>query len=100
LRCVALTLATGRSQPAANRPLTVPEVAKFLRVRPDKVLSWIRSGRLRGYNVAEKEDRRPTYRVNPEDLEAFTKLRMPIQPAPKGRPPGRRRFPDIEMPTL
>ena len=37
-----------------DRPATVPEVAKFLRVRPDKVLSWIRSGRLRGYNVAER----------------------------------------------
>jgi len=77
----------------ADTPLTVPEVAKFLRVRPDKVLSWIRSGRLRGYNVAERENGRPKYRVNPEDLQAFMQQRAVTQPAPKGRPVGRRRIP-------
>jgi excisionase family DNA binding protein len=82
--------------PQQNRPLTVPEVAKFLRVRPDKVLSWIRSGRLRGYNVAERESGRPKYRVNPDDLEAFMQQRAIIQPAPKGRPAGRhRRIPTV-----
>jgi excisionase family DNA binding protein len=86
-----------------NQPLTVPEVAKFLRVHRDKVLSWIRSGRLRGFNVAEKENGRPKYRVKPDDLEAFINTRMPFQPIPKGRPPGRRRrFPDLpsELPSL
>ena len=78
-----------------TRPLTVTEVVKFLRVSPTKVLSWIRSGRLPGYNVAEREDGRPTYRIKPEDLEAFTKVRMPIQPVRKGRPPGRRRIPKL-----
>ncbi len=73
-----------------DRPLTPPEVAKLLRVRPDKVLAWIRSGRLRGYNVAEKENGRPKYRVNRADLEAFTQQRSVIQSAPKGRPAGRR----------
>jgi len=73
-----------------EKPMTVPEVAKLLRVRPDKVLAWIRSGRLRGYNVAEKETGRPKYRVNREDLEAFTQQRSVTQPAPKGRPAGRR----------
>ena len=86
---VAHFLAAGHNPSIINQPLTVPEVAKFLRVRPDKVLSWIRSGRLQGYNVAEKENGRPKYRVNPEHLEAFTKMRMPLQPIPKGRPPGR-----------
>jgi excisionase family DNA binding protein len=77
----------------ADGPLTVPEVAKLLRVRQDKVLSWIHSGRLRGYNVAEKETGRPKYRVNPEDLQAFTQQRAITQPAPKGRPVGRHRIP-------
>ena len=79
-----------------NRPMMVPEVAKFLRVRPDKVLSWIRSGRLRGYNVAEHETGRPKYRVNPDDLEAFMLMRAPLQPTPRGRPVGRhiRRIPE------
>ena len=74
-------------------PMTVPEVAKFLRVRPDKVLSWIRSGRLRGYNVAEREKGRPKYRVNPSDLDAFSRLREPVQPVPAGRPAGSRSLP-------
>ena len=79
--------------PAPHQPLTVPEVAKFLRVRPNKVLSWIRSGRLRGYNITERENGRPKYRVNPGDLEAFTQQRAITQATPKGRPPGRRRIP-------
>lgn len=82
---------------SSTRPLTVPEVAKFLRVRRSKVLSWIRSGRLRGYNVAERENGKPTYRVNPDDLEAFTKLRASIQAAPTGRPPGSRSVPKREV---
>ena len=79
--------------PTNTGPMTVPEVAKLLRVRPDKVLAWIRSGRLRGYNVAEKENGRPKYRINPADLEAFIQRRAVTQPAPKGRPAGRRRIP-------
>jgi excisionase family DNA binding protein len=85
---------------AIDRPMTVPEVAKFLRVRPDKVLSWVRSGRLRGYNVAEKENGRPKYRINPEDLAAFAQQRTITQPAPKGRPTGRRGIPKMAWPTL
>jgi excisionase family DNA binding protein len=86
-----------------NQPMTVPEVAKFLRVSPDKVLSWIRSGRLRGYNVTEKENGRPKYRVNPEDLETFAKMRVPFQPVRRDRPPRRNgRFAGLpsELPTI
>lgn len=82
---------SGRVNVPIDRPMTVPEVARHLRVREDKVLSWIRSGRLRGYNIAEHETSRPTYRVNPADLEDFTQRRGVTQPAPKGRPVGRRR---------
>jgi excisionase family DNA binding protein len=98
----SLTLAAVmlEGQPATsgphNQPLTVPEVAKLLRVSPDKVLSWIRSGRLRGYNIAERENGRPKYRVNPDDLQSFTQQRAITQPAPRGRPAaGRRRIPAI-----
>jgi excisionase family DNA binding protein len=51
--------------------LTVPEVAKLLRVRPDKVLTWVRSGKLKGFNVAEKENSQPRYRVSREALGDF-----------------------------
>ncbi|MGO9111868.1 MAG: helix-turn-helix domain-containing protein [Thermoguttaceae bacterium] len=88
LRLAGMLLAWAEDKP--GRPLTVPEVAGHLRVRPDKVLAWIRSGRLRGYNVAEKENGRPKYRINQADLEAFTQQRSVTQPAPKGRPAGRR----------
>jgi len=84
----------------SDRPMTVPEVAKFLRVRPDKVLSWVRSGRLRGYNVAEKENGRPKYRINPGDLAVFVQQRAITQSVPKGRPAGRRAIPKLAWPTL
>jgi excisionase family DNA binding protein len=87
-----------------NQPLTVPEVAKLLRVSPDKVLSWIRSGRLRGYNVAEHENGRPKYRVNRDDLDAFANRRCVARPTPAGRPVGSRRgrFADLpdELPDI
>jgi excisionase family DNA binding protein len=86
---------------SAGRPMTVPEVAKFLRVRPNKVLAWIRSGRLRAYNVAERENGRPKYRVDPDDLRAFQQKRAITQPVPRGRQAGRHcRFPEIERPHL
>lgn len=86
-----------------DRPLTVPEVAKLLRVRRDKVLAWIRSGRLHGFNVAEHETGRPKYRVHQAELEAFMGQRAVTQPARRGRPVGRRRrIPEVsgEWPTL
>jgi excisionase family DNA binding protein len=100
LRLVGKLLAWVDTLRTKDRPLTVPEVAIFLRVRPDKVLSWVRSGRLRGYNVAEKENGRPKYRVNREDLESFVQRRAVMQPAPRGRPAGRRRIPVIARPHL
>ncbi len=88
---------------AGERPLTVPEVAKFLRVRPNKVLSWIRSGRLRGYNITERENGRPKYRVNPSDLNDFVSRRCPTRPTSPGRPAGsHRRIPKVtgEVPVV
>ncbi len=106
----SLTLAAVMLQgsPAAsgphNQPLTVPEVAKLLRVSPDKVLSWIRSGRLRGYNIAERENGRPKYRINRDDLDAFANRRCVVRPASTGRPVGSRRgrFADLpdELPDI
>jgi excisionase family DNA binding protein len=93
LRLVGRLIAWADALRTKDRPLTVPEVATFLRVRPDKVLSWVRSGRLRGYNVAEKEKGRPKYRVNREDLESFVQQRAVTQPAPKVQPAGHRQIP-------
>ena len=83
-------LSGSRTQPVRHQSATHGAGSRQVPTCPThKVLSWIRSGRLQGYNVAEKENGRPKYRVNPEHLEAFTKMRMPLQPIPKGRPPGR-----------
>jgi excisionase family DNA binding protein len=61
---------------------TPPEVAKELRVKDAKVLSWIRQGLLRAINVAEGTTGRPRWRIAPSDLEAFLATRTG-QPAPK-----------------
>lgn len=81
-----LTLAEITS--TVEQPMTVPEVATFLRVSRNKVLTWIRSGQLRGYNVATTG--RPKYRVNRADLETFAQVQTPLKPQPGGRPAGRR----------
>jgi hypothetical protein len=82
--------------------MMLPEVARYLRVRPNKVLARVRHGKLRGYDVtARLGGRRPKYRVNPEDLEAFIRRRAILPPTPKGRPAGpRRRIPAVAMPRL
>jgi excisionase family DNA binding protein len=62
--------------------LTPPQVAKLWRVSPDKVLTWIRSGELRAFNVATKLGARPAYRIEPEALDEFKARRNP-KPQPK-----------------
>lgn len=68
-----------------DQSLTPPEVAKLLRVSPETVLGWIRSGELRAFNVASRSSMRPSYRVDPDALEQFKKLRQVISPPPSSR---------------
>ena len=49
--------------------LTPPEIARSLRVSESKVAAWIRSGRLRAFNVSEGQ--RPKYRIRGDDLDEF-----------------------------
>ena len=74
---LVLAAATREHRPAAplERPMTVPEVAKFLRVTPPKVLRWIRGGELSAVNVATRPSGRPRFRVSPADLAAFQQRR-------------------------
>jgi excisionase family DNA binding protein len=60
------------------RVLTPPEVADQLRVSPDKVLTWIRSGELRAVNVVKRVGGRPRYRVSVDDLAAFMERRAVV----------------------
>lgn len=76
----------------ADRMLTPPQVAERLAVHPEKVLRWIRSGKLPAINVTEKEFGRPRFRVKPADLEAFVaSLSVFVEPEPT---PRRRPMPD------
>lgn len=98
---LAAVLVKGSPAPDARRPLTLPEVARFLRVRPNKVLAWVRCGELRGYNVVARQgSKRPKYRVNPEDLEAFIRQRA-AAPKSEGRPARpHRSIPKVSWPHL
>ena len=68
--------------------LTPPQVAKRLAVKPDKILSWIRSGRLRAVDVGNGR-RRPRFRIDPSDLADFLEARRVQPPARRGRKPRR-----------
>jgi excisionase family DNA binding protein len=80
-------------QPAAamppDQPLTVPEVAKSLRVRQSKVVGWIRAGKLQAFNVSAKANGRPQYRITCEALAAFQVLQSPMALRP---PPAPRQY--------
>jgi excisionase family DNA binding protein len=62
--------------------LTVPEVARRLRVGADKIRAWLASGHLRGIDVAARRGGRPRWRVHLADLEAFEAARA-AAPIPK-----------------
>ena len=72
--------------------LTPPEAGARLRVKPARIISWIRSGRLRGINLAEPGSQRPRFRVDPIDLQVFLNSRAVTPPAKPGR---RRRNPHV-----
>lgn len=84
---LAAMFAKARTTPAGGQPLTLPEVARHLRVRPNKILGWLRSGELKGYDVTTRQgSQRPKYRVNPEDLTAFIQRRAILPPGKEERP--------------
>ena len=68
--------------------LTPPEIARLLRVSPEKVLGWIRRAELKAVNVSNGFSR-PRYRVSRESLEEFLQTRE--VPPPRPRPERRRR---------
>lgn len=62
-----------------ERYLTPPTIAKRLGVTCDKVLTWIRVGKLRAVNVSDHG--RPRWKISPEDIETFLESRSSIQEA-------------------
>jgi excisionase family DNA binding protein len=58
--------------------MTVPEVAKLLRVTTMKVLRWIHCGELAATNVATRSTGRGHYRISAADLAAFHERRAAL----------------------
>jgi excisionase family DNA binding protein len=79
-----------RTAPAAG--LTPREVARLLRVSPDRVRRWIERGELAAVNVSDVRGGRPRYVVLPEHLDGFVRGRSAAAP-PKA--PRRRRRPGL-----
>ncbi|MEM8494317.1 MAG: helix-turn-helix domain-containing protein [Planctomycetota bacterium] len=69
-------------EPNSTECLTVQEVASRLRCRPDKVYDWINRGQLLGTNLSN--GKRPTWRIEEPDLDAFLARRKntPAEPEP------------------
>jgi len=80
---------------------SVGSVPSELSLQLTSLLAWVRSGELRGYNVVARQgSKRPKYRVNPEDLEAFIRQRA-AAPKSEGRPARpHRSIPKVSWPHL
>jgi hypothetical protein len=76
-------LQASRENPYAK--LTPPQLARRLRVSPDKVLTWIKSGELRAVNVATNPKGRPRFVIDPNDVEAFEARRSVHKKPPATR---------------
>ncbi len=64
---------------------TPPEVAKDLKVHPEKVRAWIKSRELLAVNIAASRTGRPRWRIAEADLADFLARRSAPAPAPKAR---------------
>lgn len=62
--------------------LTPPEIARLLRVSPEKVIGWIRRAELKAVNVSNSTFR-PRYRVSRECFEEFLQSREVPPPLPR-----------------
>jgi hypothetical protein len=61
---------------------TPPAIAKALGIKPERVVSMIRSGEIQAVNLASRGSRRPRFRVSEESLQAFLAGRAVVPPTP------------------
>lgn len=71
----------GNGANSISTMLTPPEVAARLGVEPERVIRWIRTGKLPAINLSDGK-LRPRFRVDPLDL-ALLEQRRAVVPAPK-----------------
>jgi hypothetical protein len=76
----------------AGRGWTPNELARIVRVSPDRVRAWIASGELGAINTAPTRCGKPRYVVLPHHLTEFERRHAAATPAPM---PRRRRQPEI-----
>jgi hypothetical protein len=67
----------------------VAELAKALKVKPEKVHLWIRAGELEAFNVASRPTGQPQWRITAEALAAFQTKRAAKLTKPPVNPPKR-----------
>jgi transposase len=60
---------------------TVPETARYFRVSPDKIRSWIKRGELSAINTSTARCGRPRYVITPSALAAFERGRAVAAPS-------------------
>jgi hypothetical protein len=60
-------------------------LATLLRVSPDKIRTWSKSGELKAINVAAARCGRPQYIILPHHLEEFERGRRAAEPAKVAR---------------
>jgi hypothetical protein len=78
-----------RRPPDATTGLTPNEFARMLRVKADRVRTWIKSGKLLAVNVAEAECSKPRFIILPDHLAEWIRSRQTIPPQ---KPRGKRRL--------
>ena len=70
--------------PAAKAKwLTPPEVAGVLGIDVEKIHKWIAAGELLAVNLAERQGRRPRWKIDPVELSAFLRRRQSQPPTPR-----------------
>jgi hypothetical protein len=68
-----------------SRGYTPRELARLLRVSPDRVRAWIQSGELGAVNTAPARCGKPRYVILPHHLHEFERRRSAAQPKPAPR---------------
>jgi hypothetical protein len=81
-----------RLLPDDTAGLTVPEFSRRYRVSEDKVRGWIARGELPAVNVATNLSGRPRWRIMPDAVTQFEKVRGSTPPP---KPPRRRHRPEV-----
>ena len=79
------------------RGYTPNELARLLRVSPDKVPSWIKRGELSAIDTARHRCGRPRFIVLPHHLVEFEQRRKASTPAANPTPRRRRRTETMEI---